>query len=358
MNENHLETLSIFFSLTVILLTGFILQEFILPLIWAAIIAIATWSIYTKWRALLGERTLLAASTLILFIMLIVALPLLWFTAVITNELQIFTKYLIHANATGITSPGWLDQLPYVGANLKSLWMQTLGKPQGIANLLSTHSQFSLKPLTSILKTFGSQVAHRSVIFLFTLLCLFFFYKDGPVLIKQVNAMGRYFLKDRWERYSVNLPNAIRATVNGLVLVGIAIGVIMGIFYAAVGIPAPALLGTVTAISAIIPFAIIIAFAVAALLLIIQGKLILSLVMVIFGSVIMFVADHFIRPSIIGGATQLPFLAVLFGILGGVNVFGLVGLFIGPIIMVLFVTLWNEVDLFKKERIIREGGMS
>ena len=58
----------------------------------------------------------------------------------------------------------------------------------------------------------------------------------------------------------------------------------------------------------------------------------------------MFVADHFIKPALIGGTIQLPFLAVLFGILGGVETLGLLGLFIGPIVMVLFVTLWNEAQ--------------
>jgi predicted PurR-regulated permease PerM len=56
----------------------------------------------------------------------------------------------------------------------------------------------------------------------------------------------------------------------------------------------------------------------------------------------MFVADHFIKPVLIGGAIQLPFLAVLFGILGGVETLGLLGLFVGPVIMVLFITLWYE----------------
>ena len=55
-------------------------------------------------------------------------------------------------------------------------------------------------------------------------------------------------------------------------------------------------------------------------------------------------ADHFVKPVLIGGAIELPFLAVLFGILGGVETMGVLGLFIGPIVMVLFVTLWQETQ--------------
>ena len=56
----------------------------------------------------------------------------------------------------------------------------------------------------------------------------------------------------------------------------------------------------------------------------------------------MFVADHFIRPALIGGATRLPFLWVLIGILGGVETLGLLGLFIGPAAMAVLVMLWRE----------------
>ena len=65
---------------------------------------------------------------------------------------------------------------------------------------------------------------------------------------------------------------------------------------------------------------------------------------------VLFIADHFVRPTMIGSATKLPFLAVLFGILGGVETMGLVGLFIGPVVMTLFVTLWHEEDLFRRSR--------
>ncbi|SNS50245.1 protein of unknown function DUF20 [Noviherbaspirillum humi] len=58
----------------------------------------------------------------------------------------------------------------------------------------------------------------------------------------------------------------------------------------------------------------------------------------------LFAADHFVRPNLIGNATRLPFLAVLFGILGGVETFGLVRLFIGPAIMALAITLWREAS--------------
>ena len=79
-----------------------------------------------------------------------------------------------------------------------------------------------------------------------------------------------------------------------------------------------------------------------AMILFAYGGMFGAIAVLVWGTLVMFVADHFIKPVLIGGAIELPFLAVLFGILGGVETLGILGLFVGPIIMVLFVTLWQE----------------
>ena len=116
----------------------------------------------------------------------------------------------------------------------------------------------------------------------------------------------------------------------------------MGVCYGLVGFPGPTLTGFITAVAAMIPFVVPIVFTIVALILVSQGSIIAAVVVVAWGTFVMFVADHFVKPVLIGGAIRLPFLAVLFGILGGVETLGLLGLFVGPIIMVLFITLWQE----------------
>ena len=174
------------------------------------------------------------------------------------------------------------------------------------------------------------------------MLCLFFFYRDGDILLQQINHVGESCLGDRWFRYANRLPAALRATVNGTIVVGIGVGVLMGVCYALIDFPAPTVMGFITAFAAMIPFVVPVVFSIIAAILFFNGSLIAAIIVVVWGTVVMFVADHFIKPVLIGGATQLPFLAVLFGILGGVETLGLLGLFVGPIIMVLFVTLWYE----------------
>lgn len=176
----------------------------------------------------------------------------------------------------------------------------------------------------------------------FTLLTLFFFYRDGDRIIAQIHTIGEICLGKRWSRYADRLPSALRGTVNGTIVVGIAVGVLMGVCYALVGLSAPALTGFITAVAAMIPFVVPLVFAVVALVLFAGGSMAAALIVIIWGTFVMFVADHFVKPVMIGGSIQLPFLAVLFGILGGVETLGLLGLFVGPIAMVLFITLWQE----------------
>jgi predicted PurR-regulated permease PerM len=144
------------------------------------------------------------------------------------------------------------------------------------------------------------------------------------------------------ERVGRQMVASVRGTVNGLVLVGLAEGVVLGIAYYVAGVPHPGLLGLFTGVAAMVPFGATVAIAVASLLLLAQGSTTGAIVLFVFGLIVGFVADHAVRPALIGGATRLPFLWVLLGILGGVETWGLLGLFLGPAIMAALILLWRE----------------
>ena len=91
-----------------------------------------------------------------------------------------------------------------------------------------------------------------------------------------------------------------------------------------------------------VPFGAAVAFAIAAIVLLAVSKVVGAVVVVVLGSIVTFVSDHFFRPVLIGGATRLPFLWVLLGILGGVTAWGLIGLFLGPAILAALILLWRE----------------
>jgi predicted PurR-regulated permease PerM len=268
-------------------------------------------------------------------------LPLSWLIGILIKETQLFIGFLQQVNQDGGSAPEVLKNLPFIGNDVVTYWDANIGKPGNIKTFLS-NLHLSLTPFSYYVKQIGYNVAHRSIQVGFTLLTLFFFYRDGEKLTQQIQHIGEYCLGERWYRYSDRLPGALRATVNGTIVVGIGVGVLMGICYALVGFPAPTLTGFITALAAMIPFAVPIVFTIVAMVLFSIGSTIGAIAVLVWGTLVMFVADHFIKPVLIGGAIQLPFLAVLFGILGGVETLGLLGLFLGPMVMVLFMTLWQE----------------
>ena len=144
-----------------------------------------------------------------------------------------------------------------------------------------------------------------------------------------------------WAKRVAEAPRVIRTTVDGLVLVGIGVGILVGIAGWLAGFPSPVILGLLTAAAATIPFAAPIVFGVAVLWLAANGAMISATIFLAWCGAVMFVADHFVRPKIIGDAAQLPFWAVLFGVLGGVETFGLIGLFLGPVAMALLCQWWR-----------------
>ena len=134
----------------------------------------------------------------------------------------------------------------------------------------------------------------------------------------------------------------MRGAVNGLVLVGLAEGVLLGIAYAVAGLSHATSLGFATGVLGSIPFAAPLIFIGCSLFLLVQGNTTAAIALVVFGSVVAFAADHFARPALIGNTTRLPFLWVLLGILGGLESFGLIGLFLGPAIISVLIAIWRE----------------
>lgn len=341
------DILSTCFSLAIIALAAFVTQRFFLPVVWAGILCIATWPMYTRLHRSMHGHELAAALAATLASALMFVLPLALAVTEAAREAPALAALVAEANNNGLAAPAWLQHLPFAGGAIGEWWANTVGQPHGIAHLLQDGSVARLKSASEVLRNVGAHLLHRLIDIGFAFLTLFFFYKDGPALMRQLAAIGSHCIgAERWTLYATKVPTAVRATVNGLVLVGLAEGLILGIVYALAGVPSAALWGAATGILAIIPFGAPLAFLAVAAVLGAGAHLAAASAVLAAGLVVLFIADHFVRPTMIGSATQLPFLAVLFGILGGVETLGLVGLFIGPVVMTLFVTLWHEEDLF------------
>jgi predicted PurR-regulated permease PerM len=343
MTSSQRDILSAVFSLAVIGLAAFIMQRFFLPLVWAGILCIASWPLYCRLQARLGGRTWLAAALMTVLVACLFLVPTMLGLRQAIEQGPALAGYIADSNNNGIAPPPVLERIPMAGTYISRWWSETLAQPHGLSHLFSEGSVSHMVSTSGILKSLGGQVFHRLVDFGFAFLCLFFFYIDGKALERQIATVGRrWFGGARWGHYYDKIPPAIRSTVNGLVLVGLGEGLLIGIGYAVAGLPSAALWGAATGMLAIVPFGAPVIFLGVAGVMAVNGHVAAAIGVAVWGGIVLMVADHLVRPTIIGNATRLPFLAVLFGILGGVETLGLIGLFIGPVVMVLLVTLWRE----------------
>jgi len=324
--------------IAVVLVGIWMMWRFLPALAWASVLAIATWPLRKRLAHHgMGPTTIAALLTLVLALVLV--LPLIGLGLEAARESTVIVQAVRDIRQNGLGTPDWLTHLPFVGDSVANWWRQNLADPGAARTLLGRTETAGLIAFT---RTLGIQVASRLTILVFTLLTLFFLYRDGPRLVAEAHRISDRLFGPPGGHLGRNAVAAVRGTVNGLVLVGLGEGVLLGIAYVATGLPHPVLLGLVTGVLATVPFGAPLVFVVCALVLLVQSHTSAAIALLVFGSVVVFIADHFVRPILIGNSTRLPFLWVLLGIFGGLETFGLIGLFLGPAIMSLVVAMWRE----------------
>ena len=322
-------------------LGAWILHTFLGFLFWGLVLALTTWPVYRRVNDWLGVRNRHAwvAVALTLVIGAIILVPLVYGVTKIIDEAQSLAKMLMAAQNSGLPAPGWLKTAPLAGAWLAELWTSSLGSPDAVKETLHL-----LQTGTAVAHTrdLASQILHRTFGLFVTLLSLFFLYRDGEMLGRQVlSSIGRLF-GDTGVRYAEHAVTAVRATVNGLVLLGLVEGLLLGVGYAVTGLSHPTMLAAVTGVFAMIPFAAKLVLAVCSLVLVASGQVAAGVGLFIFGILVILVAENYVRPMLIGGSIKLPFLWTLLGIFGGLENFGLIGLFLGPTVMAVVLSIWRD----------------
>ncbi|GJD75056.1 AI-2E family transporter [Methylobacterium goesingense] len=318
-----------------------VLHHFIPALVWAVILAIALGPLYARaerrWPP--GRHNILLPLLFTAAVALVFLIPLLVLGVQAAREAHDVVAWARSFEKSGIPVPDFLGHLPFGAAQAQGWWAENLSHPAAGSELLH---RFDNSSVIGVTRSLGAQIVRRVVLFGFTLVALFFLFRDGREVAAQVLAASAKLFGPRGERVARQMVASVHGTVDGLVLVGLGEGVLLGIVYYFAGVPHPVLLGALTAVAAMIPFGAPLVFGIAAAILLANGAVVPAVVVVVAGFVVTFVADHFVRPALIGGTTRLPFLWVLLGILGGVETFGLLGLFLGPAVMAALILLWRD----------------
>ncbi len=316
-----------------------VLHFFLVPVAWAGILAFVTWPIHSRLVRAAPSLPNLTALAMTVALAAAFVMPLVWLVAVIKTDF--WAAYLMLRDEFSIEKlrvPDFVRAIPWLGDQIQGLLDRLAGDREAMRNQVLVWMEPWLGKIGVIAGNLTHMVANMGL----ALLTVFFFYRDGAVLAHQSGRVLRLFVGRRAQRYVRAIGDTTKAVVYGIVLTAIAQGTLAGLGYWVAGLRAPALLGGITALIALVPFGTPFAWGTAGVWLLMVGETFAGIGLLLWGALVVSSVDNLIRPLVISSATRIPFLLVMFGVIGGLVAFGPVGLFLGPVILAVLLAVWHE----------------
>jgi predicted PurR-regulated permease PerM len=315
-----------------------ILVPFLVPIAWAAVLTYATWPVYRRLLVALGGRAGLAAALMTLAVVLAIVLPVAGLSLALADDVALAYRTLRAWSDQPPDLPAWLRELPVLGPALAASYASLRTTPGGLERLVAERAAGWSQALLATAGDVGRNVGRLGL----TLLTLFFLYRHGEELAAQTQRVAGRLAGEALRPRLALVGRTVRGVCYGILLTALAQGVLAGLGFWLVGIRGAVLLGVLTAMLALFPFGpplVWLPVGVWALVTLAPWK---GIVLLLWGALVVSGVDNVLRPYLIGGATQAPFLLVLFGVLGGLTSFGLIGLFVGPAVLAVLLAIWRD----------------
>ena len=331
-----LVTLKVLFIGILLLSTYWIMRPFLIPLIWAAVIVIATWPILGKLQALLAGRRGLAVTVMTLLILLIVIIPLtLAVLAIVNNAGDIVARVRALALSIPISPPQWFQGIPFAGDKLATRWSEfTALSPEERSAMVAPYAKTALLWFIAQAGNIGMTLLQ----FLLTTIITAIMYANGEIVRSGILSFTRRLGGQRGEDVAILAAKAIRGVALGVVLTAIIQAAIGTVGLVVTGVPAVPILAAVMfmlCLAQIGPAPVLIP---AVIWLYMSVGALMGTVLLLF-TIPALVLDNIIRPILIKKGADLPLLLIFAGVIGGLMAFGVIGLFIGPVLLTVTYTL-------------------
>lgn len=314
-----------------------VLAPFLSAILWASILAFTTWPIY----AVLRDRTgpTLAAGAMVLTTAVLVVLPLALAAPSGAEEVQQMERWLTATMGGGLPpAPDWVAAIPAVGGALSGFWNRGAQDLSAILAFAQPYFgigvQFGLRLLLGL--------ANGVLEFGLALMIAFFLFVSGVSLAKRLQVLMRRIAGEQADRLIVVTGETVRGVVYGILGTAVVQGMLTAFAMWLAGVPRPVLLGVVAGALSVLPIGAPVVWLPAGLWLLASGETGWGIFMLAWGAVVISSADNVIRPLFIARGAQLPFLLTMLGVLGGAFAFGLLGVFLGPVLLAVGYTLVVE----------------
>jgi len=312
-----------------------IMAPFGMALIWASTIVISTWPVLLLLQRQLGGRRGLAATAMTLVLLLVFALPLVRAFTAIATQLPVVAGWLNSPDSFVIPAPPeWLAGLPVVGTRAAETW--NIVAHEGVS-VLKPYAGDALRWSASQLGGIGRTLVH----ILLTVIIAGILYTQGDAAATEVRRFARRLAGERGDRAVVLAGQTIRGVAQGVVITALAQSLVAGTGLAVAGVPFAGPLTAVVFLFCIAQIGPFLVLAPAVIWMYSTGDATWATVLLVF-TIVAGTMDNFVRPILIRKGADLPLLLIFAGVIGGLVSLGLVGIFIGPVVLAVAYRMFEE----------------
>lgn len=329
-------TLGVLFIGILILASAWVLQPFIAAIIWATMIVVATWPLMLKVQGWCRGRRGPAVAVMTSAILLVFLMPLGTAIDLIASHAGDIKAWVQSLPGRSIPdAPSWLGRVPLVGERAVAAWQeaQASGVPDLLARL-EPYARDASGRILAELSSFGLLLVQ----FLLVVILSAVFYSGGEAWGAWIKGFGRRLAEERGEQAVVLAGQAIRGVALGVVVTAVVQSALGGIGLAFAGVPFPLLLTAIMLVLCIAQLGPILILVPSTIWLFVSDQPGWGSFMVVW-SLVVGLLDNFLRPVLIRRGADLPLLLIIGGVIGGLLAFGVVGLFVGPVVLAVTYTL-------------------
>jgi predicted PurR-regulated permease PerM len=316
-----------------------VLLPFFSALLWAGILVFTTWPVFEWLRQRLHLRRGWAAGLMVTLTAVVLVLPIGVAAPGSAEDVTHLRRLMMDALRAGLPdSPPWVFDIPLIGPTLGELWNRWAAD---ISVMLE-----AMRPYFGIVVEGGLGVllgiANGVLLFLLALFIAFFFYVYGDAIAARLRLILHRIAGLQADRLITVTGATVRGVVYGILGTAIVQGFLTAFGLWVSGVPRAVLLGAIAGFLAVLPIGAPVVWIPAAIWLMSSGHLGWGIFLAVYGVGAISGADSVIRPWFISRGAQLPFLLTVLGVLGGALAFGLLGIFLGPVLLGIGYTLVNE----------------
>ncbi len=343
-------TLAVLFIGILLAASFWILRPFLEALVWATMIVVTTWPVMLSIQKRLGGKRSLAVTVMTLILLLVFIIPFTCAVIIIIDRADEIAGWIKSLSTFAIPQPpDWVDKIPLVGRKAAARWHELAAiSPEQLSERLAP---YATKVVSWLIAQAGS-VMMMIVQFLLTVIISAVLYATGEQAAEGVCRFARRLAGEHGENAAILAGKAVRGVALGVVVTALIQSLIGGTGLILSGVPAVLLLTAVMFILCVAQVGPGLVLLPATVWLFWKGETMWGSVMVVF-TVVAATVDNFIRPILIKKGADLPLLLIFAGVIGGLIAFGVIGLFIGPVMLAVTYTLL-KVWVTRGE--VEEGG--